>query len=77
MLFDGKVAAVKRRGVDEEFYQCRVPWPAQPTLFQCSEDFYVLIFDETRLRFTFAKLFGYVDGSEDTIAVSYGDCQKS
>jgi hypothetical protein len=77
MKFDGRQAFLKREGkTREETYSCTVPWQARPHLYQCVERFYFLVFDSESLRFSMAEIFGYVDRSDDSMTVTYGECQK-
>jgi hypothetical protein len=78
MMFDGKIARIKKPTSDEEeIYTCSVPWPhVQPRLFDCVERFYHLAFDEARLRFSYAQIYGHVGESDDPMALAYGSCQK-
>jgi len=76
MVFEGKVARIKKSDTDEETYTCSNPWQSQPNLWQCIERFYFLVFDERLMRFTYSQTYGHVNRSDDQMVLSYGDCQR-
>jgi hypothetical protein len=79
LKFDGNRALIKFSGEPnalEVAYSCTRPFNGSPMVYHCNSYFNALAFDEKLLRFTYSSLYGYVDDSSDSIAVSYGDCQK-
>lgn len=74
MLFDGSVARTKEDG-HEEVYDCSVPFKSRPNIYQCVTTFNVLVFNADNGKFTKSFLYGYVAGENDSLNISYGDCQ--
>ena len=78
MIFDGATAVVKDSGTGKETrYTCQQPWTyVAPKMYQCAFGFTVLAFDANFERFTLAHMYSFVNGSQDTLTIGYGTCQK-
>jgi hypothetical protein len=72
---DGNRLSIRRNG-NTVIYDCSNPWQFKPYLLQCTETFYFVPFDTQNLRFSHARIYGHVDKSEDSLVMTYGDCQK-
>ena len=58
-------------------YPCTAPYASiRPELLSCTKTLYHFNFNSDNGRFVFAMLFGYVNGDNDSINVSYGKCDK-
>lgn len=63
----------------EEVYQCSTPWRnTKPDLIACTHRFFFMGLDLTTLSFTRGLMLGPLGGFErsDSLAISYGDCQR-
>ena len=78
--FDRTAKTIEIKGhpfdTDNGTYPCTAPFVHLPEKLSCLADFYHFSFNSDNGRFVFAKLFGYVGGDGDSIAVSYGKCDK-
>jgi hypothetical protein len=75
MIKEGKELRVRVLGKDES-YTCSTPWSSIPTLIQCTEKFYFIVFDTEKLRYVRSMMFGWVENSTDDMAIHYGECQS-
>ena len=58
-------------------YPCKVPFSSnRPELLTCTHNFSHFSFNSDNGRFVFTMMYGYVGGDEDSISVSYGQCDK-
>jgi hypothetical protein len=59
-------------------YPCTAPYAIIGVAHElsCTNNLYHFSFNSDNGRFVFGKLAGYVNGDEDTISVSYGQCDK-
>ena len=70
----GGVIVLKKRGVEDR-YECAPLW-GRADLIRCTDETNVYVIDMKRLRFSRANLYAYVDNSDDSLVVAYGDCQR-
>ncbi len=59
-----------------EIYQCKITYPHQPGLLQCSEEFYHFHFNATSGRYVSMHGYGIINDGTDSVSVSHGTCEK-
>jgi hypothetical protein len=57
-------------------YPCTVPFPSSPEWLSCPKNLSHFNFNSDNGRFVVGKMFGYISGDGDSIAVAYGKCDK-
>jgi hypothetical protein len=75
LMRNGRVLTLKEHG-REARYECRVIYGDQ-NLLGCVSQASMIVLDLDNLTFSRSNLYGYVDGSTDSLSVAYGDCQRS
>jgi hypothetical protein len=74
LMRNGRVLTLKEHG-REARYECRVIYGDQ-NLLGCVSQASMIVLDLDNLTFSRSNLYGYVDGSTDSLSVAYGDCQR-
>jgi hypothetical protein len=77
MVFDGVTARLRYSDSgSEDALSCEPPWPyAKKNLYRCEYGASVIMFDDITLRYSMARLLGYVIDGNDSVTVEFGNCQ--
>ena len=74
---DNSSIQVKEVNAEEtQYMSCNKPYSIQPELITCSRGLTTFNLNTKTLHYTFSLMAGWIDGVNDSIAVSYGTCAK-